>query len=85
MNQIDQLLRVVEAYAAHTGLAEATISTRFAGRGARIGDLRQGGDMGSRTIACIIQKFSENWPEGAIWPADVPRPSPSTPLDEVAE
>lgn len=74
MRDIDQLLRVFDAYVAATKLAEATVSSRFLGRGARIQDLRAGGDMGSRTIHGVIERFAKNWPNDAAWPADVVRP-----------
>ena len=74
MTLIEQLLLVAETYGKFTGLAEATVSARFAGRGARIGELRHGGDMGARTIARSLQKFSEMWPEGAEWPEGVDQP-----------
>jgi hypothetical protein len=75
MNDIQKLLIVFDAYVALTGQAPSTVSTRFMQRGARIGDLRAGGDMGSRTIQKIIKTFSEQWPVGAPWPDGVERPS----------
>ena len=37
------------------------------------------GDMGFnvRTFDRVVQWFSDNWPEGTEWPADVPRPARS--------
>lgn len=71
---IDRLLAVFEAYCAAVQLAPATVSARLLGRGGRIAELRAGGDMGARTIRDLLVKFSQNWPEGAEWPADVERP-----------
>jgi hypothetical protein len=78
MDDIAQLICVLDAYAAHTGLAETTISTRIFGRGTRIRELRSGGDMGSRTVRRALEKLAECWPENAPWPEGVARPeSPS--------
>jgi hypothetical protein len=80
MNDLDQLLIVFDAYVSATGLAEATVSSRILGRGARIADLRAGGDMGSRTVHKAIEKFAENWPALTPWPEGVVRPDvPSNP------
>ena len=75
MNDVASLLRVIDRFAEHTHLAEATISTRFFSRGTRIAELRAGGDMGARTIRRALEKFIENWPAGVDWPSDVGRPS----------
>lgn len=77
MSDIEHLLSVVDAYREATGLAEATISTRFLGRGGRIGDLRGGGDIGARLMVRTIERFSRNWPGNAVWPSCVARPEPS--------
>lgn len=74
MSGVSDLLRVLDAYCAGVGQAEATVSTKFLGSGRRVADLRNGSDMASRTIARIVQKFSAEWPDGAVWPADVVRP-----------
>jgi len=74
MNDLTRLLLVVDAYARATGHAEATISTRFFRRGSRLAEIRGGRDMGARMIVRVLADFSQNWPEGAEWPADVPRP-----------
>lgn len=75
MSDIDRLLAVFDAYCAAVELAPATVSARLLGRGGRIAELRDGGDMGSRTIHSLLVKFSQNWPEGAEWPANVERPA----------
>ncbi len=74
MQDIERLTTVFNAYCAATGLAAGTVSGRFLGRGRRFAEIQAGGDMGSRTIAKALEAFSRDWPEGAEWPADVPRP-----------
>lgn len=76
-SDLDRLIAVFDAYCEAVDLAPATVSARFLGRGGRVAELRDGGDMGSRTIHAILVKFSENWPDGAVWPASVPRPLPA--------
>jgi hypothetical protein len=85
MNAINALFAVIETFAAARGISEARISTLVFRDGKRIDAIRRGADVGSRTLMRAMKWFSANWPEGAVWPADVPRPSPSTPLDEAAE
>jgi hypothetical protein len=75
MNDIRKLILVFDAFAALTGQAEATVSTKFLGNGNRIREIRDGGDMGSRRIARALAQFSAHWPVGAAWPEGVERPS----------
>ncbi|HYA74522.1 MAG TPA: hypothetical protein VEF36_15330, partial [Roseiarcus sp.] len=74
MSPIEQLLAVLHAYAAATGLAEATVSRRFLGGGGRAAQLRAGSDMGARTLVGALERFSDEWPEGTDWPVGVERP-----------
>lgn len=75
MNAIDTLLLVSEAYASARSLSESRVSTLAFGEGTRLKHVREGGDMGARRVQRGIQWFSDNWPDGAEWPADVPRPA----------
>jgi len=74
MLEIAALIRVIDAYISASGLAEGTVSARFLGRAGRVRELRAGGDIGARKLASVMTMFSAAWPEGAQWPADVPRP-----------
>jgi hypothetical protein len=78
MTSIESLIAVFDAYAASSRQAEATVATKFLGRGNRMSELRAGGDMGARTIARALQAFSNHWPEGAVWPEGVERPALSS-------
>lgn len=76
MNALSSLFALSDAYAKATDLAEGTISDRVLKGGNRLRDLRAGtADIGVRRLASAINWFSDNWPEGASWPADVPRPA----------
>lgn len=74
----DQLLTVSSAYAAAIGRSEARVATIVFGAGNALSRLRSGADMGSERVHDGIQWFSDHWPADAAWPADVPRPTPSS-------
>lgn len=74
MDELQQLLTLADCYARHTGLSESTVSARVLGGGARIQDIRGGGDVGVRRVRRGMLWFSANWPEGADWPEGVDRP-----------
>lgn len=78
MDAIDHLFRICISYSAATGLSEATISTRLFRDGKGLSRIRAGGDIGTRRLERAMKWFSANWPEGAEWPADVPRPDTPT-------
>ncbi|WP_371346247.1 hypothetical protein [Ancylobacter sp. IITR112] len=78
MDAIEHLFRICTSYSAATGLSEATISTRLFRDGKGLARIRAGGDIGARRLERAMQWFAANWPEGAEWPADVPRPDTPT-------
>ncbi|WP_133122977.1 hypothetical protein [Methylobacterium frigidaeris] len=55
------------------------MSTLVYGSGDRLRRLREGKDMLSANIEDGLQWFSDRWPEGAVWPSEVPRPAPRPP------
>ena len=75
----DHLLRVVDAYREVHRVSDPRVSTLMFNDGKRIGLLRKGGDIGSRSLVIAFQWLSDRWPEGATWPTDVPRPEPTAP------
>lgn len=85
MNGIASLFRLVEIYRNATGLSESRVSTLLFGGGARLSQIREGKDVGTRILDRAFQWFSDRWPEGAEWPADVPRPAPTPAISEAAE
>ncbi len=75
MTLIDQLVSVASVFAAARGLSLARVSTLVFNDGSKIGDLAQGDvDLVTRRHERAMQWFSDNWPEGAIWPDDIARP-----------
>jgi len=75
MDMVAQFLKLVDAYARATDLAESTVSSRLFNDGKRIGNLRdKSGDIGILKIRDAIGWLSIHWPEGAAWPTEIPRP-----------
>ena len=74
MSEIENLLATLDAYAAATGLAEGTVSSRLLGHAGRIAAVRAGGDIGVRTVRRTLEKLSTIWPEGTPRPEGLPRP-----------
>ncbi len=73
-----QLVRLADDYSAAAQLSVRTVSKCAAGQAYAIDRLRNGHDITTRRAARIAQWFSDNWPADLSWPADVPRPAPSS-------
>jgi hypothetical protein len=71
---LTHLLSLIDAFCAARRISEARASTLIFNGGARISQIRAGADIGIRRAEEAVRWLSENWPEGAEWPADVPRP-----------
>lgn len=84
MDAISHLLRLADLFSAATGLAEATLSSRCFADGKRLAAIRGGSDVGARRLARAVQWFSDHWPDGADWPADIPRRSAPIPANDTA-
>jgi hypothetical protein len=84
--RIDHFLALVDAYrdaslSSGRKMSEARVSTLVIGSGNGIGRIRAGNDTGVLYIERKIRWFSDNWPVGAEWPADIPRPACAPPVD----
>lgn len=78
MSAIGPFLAVVDAFCAAREISEARASTLILNGGSRIGSIRAGrSDIGTRRLEEAMQWLADNWPEGAEWPAGVPRPPKS--------
>jgi hypothetical protein len=75
MDELSRLFLLADAYAAHCGLSESTVSARILAGGGRLRKIREGGDIGVRRINEAIAWLADNWPEGAEWPGGVERPA----------
>ena len=71
---MDNLPRLIAAYAEAAGLAESTVSRMFGGRW-DVADRAREGRITGRRVARIIQRISDHWPADAEWPSDITRPS----------
>ena len=80
----DWLTRLINLYARHSGLSPRTVSTYAAGSGDFCDRLERGHTVTVRRASRITQWLSDNWPESADWPADIPRPASRTPNDKAA-
>ena len=79
------VLLLARLYAHDRGHSLSTISLRIANQGSLFSRLSRGeSDLTISRRDRIIQKFSDNWPEGLIWPEDIPRPEPSRGEGEAA-
>lgn len=82
MKLTNQLILVARAYADHRGLSLSRVSTLVFNDGKKLDGLVDGKDLATSRFENALAWFSSNWPDGAVWPADVPRPDPS--LSEAA-
>ena len=83
-NDVDHILRLAHAYAAARDHAISTVSLRAAGQGKLLDRLERGADLTTRRAERVVQWFSDHWPAGLEWPADIPRPAPNPDRKEAA-
>ncbi|WP_313194628.1 hypothetical protein [Shinella zoogloeoides] len=70
----EQIITVSDFYGRLTGVGRKRVSTIVLNRGSKLDGIVAGGDLNTGTFERAMQWFSDNWPEGADWPDDVPRP-----------
>jgi hypothetical protein len=74
MMEISHLLALFDEYQRATTFADSTISTKVFNDGKKLTSLRADKDISTKRFNIAMQWFSDNWPENAVWPAEVPRP-----------
>ena len=74
MSGIEQLLSVARGYAESEEIPLSTVSSRVFNDGKKLTALESGADLTVGRLERALTWFSENWPEKAEWPSDVPRP-----------
>lgn len=74
MSGIEQLLTVARTYGRLEEVPLSTVSSRAFNDGKKLAALESGADITVSRLEQALRWFSEKWPEGAEWPADVPRP-----------
>lgn len=73
--RIDEFAIVARAFAAARGVSIARASHLIFQDGQKLGAiLDKGADLTSRRLDTAIWWISDNWPDGADWPAGVARP-----------
>ncbi len=75
MNMRQQMIALVDAYAAAVGRSPQTVSQQFLRHNQKIDRLRAGRDLGTELFEEARTKFWEQWPAGVEWPSDVLRPT----------
>jgi len=73
------LITLAETLGSFLGKSEATISNYCAGHARFFSRLRDGKGCTVATFHAVSQWFSDQWPEDLEWPAEIPRPRPSSP------
>jgi hypothetical protein len=76
MSAIDDIMLLARRYADAERVETKTVSWRVFGDSKKLDALEAGGDIQTKRSEAAIRWFSENWPEGADWPAEVIRPEP---------
>lgn len=71
---IAQLIELSNLYCAATERTRSAVSKRVFNDGKVFDKLLAGGDLTTSRHQRALRWFAENWPDGAEWPSDVPRP-----------
>lgn len=67
------LLKLAENYAGVRGLSLSRVSTLVFSDGKVLARLSSGGDITTGRFEGAIEWFGANWPDGHLWPSDVPK------------
>lgn len=73
----DKLLTVADAYAAARQLSRSRVSTIVFNAGLTLDRIASGRDLSTGNFERAMRWFSDNWPEGAVWPDKIARPAPA--------
>ena len=72
-----RLVALMDRFAKHAGLSISTVSRHATGSGDTVARLQRGGTITVKRFDRAVRFLSDNWPDSAAWPADVPRPGSS--------
>lgn len=70
----EDLLSLAESFHDATKTTHSTIGKRALNDNTFFGRIKSGDSFRVDTFDKVVRWFSENWPEGVKWPADVERP-----------
>lgn len=73
----EHILDLAGRYARAQKIELITVSSRVFADSKKLDAMRSGADLTLKRAAMAVEWFSDHWPDGAEWPADVPRPVPS--------
>lgn len=73
MNYRQHLILLIESYAAACGLSPSRVSTVALNAGHTYQNLLNGKDITVGRCERAMRWFSDNWPDGAEWPAGIER------------
>lgn len=74
MKLTEQLLTVAREYARAEDVPLSKVSWRVLGDTRRLAAIEAGSDVWASRFEAAMAWFSANWPESAIWPAEIVRP-----------
>ncbi|WP_201829634.1 hypothetical protein [Microvirga zambiensis] len=83
MSGKDHLLRLAAIFGHQSGLPQTTVSWRLFQDTNKLEGIERGRDLYLGRFERAVRYLSDNWPAGAEWPADIPRP-PSSHTGEAA-
>jgi hypothetical protein len=75
MLNIEHLITVADEYGRAAQVEEKTVSSRVFQDSKKLAAIRGGSDITVGRYNAALAWFSQNWPEDAAWPHDVPRPA----------
>jgi hypothetical protein len=71
----NHLFKLAERFCASRRMEEATVGRLCAADGRFFLRLRAGKTFTIKKFDEVVRWFSENWPDGAEWPAEIARPA----------
>ncbi len=75
MIQIADLFLLFDEYCRVAGIPQSTLSSRLYGESKKIALMRAGGGITVERYNHTLKYLDDNWPEGAEWRVNTPRPS----------
>ncbi len=75
MMNTSHILTLADAYKNALGLEDKTVSSRLFDDSKKLTAIRSGSDLTVSRFNSAMRWFDENWPEGAVWPVSVMRPT----------
>lgn len=70
----EALICISDIYCAARKLSRARVSTIIFNSGMTLDRIAEGKNFTNKSYETALTYFSENWPEGAVWPEHIVRP-----------